>query len=166
MLCCPLTFALCIFFSLPCWLANIFSAFWSFLANVLFWNSCNVFRLVWSLMWALSWLSSTCRVFSCSSNTNLTTATFVCCNLIGEFCQFLTVVRFIGINDTHASRPLLLSYLLYDPRVLLDILTLIDGARLAAAAMGGARAVSAVEGEGPIVWESIVLVGWPTRSLM
>jgi len=44
--------------------------------------------------------------------------------------------------------------------------TLTDDALLVAAAVAGARAVSAVEGEGPIVWESIILVSRPAGSLM
>jgi len=44
--------------------------------------------------------------------------------------------------------------------------TLTDDARLAAMAVAEARVVSAVEGDGPIIWESIVLVGRPTGSLM
>jgi len=46
------------------------------------------------------------------------------------------------------------------------IFTLTDDAWLVAAAVAGARAVSAVEGEGPIIWESIILVGRPTGSLI
>ena len=76
------------------------------------------------------------------------------------------LLLFKSIDVTHASHPLLLSCFLYKPRVLLDIFTLTDDARLVAAAVAGARAVSAVEGEGPIIWESIVLVGQPTGSLM
>ena len=51
-------------------------------------------------------------------------------------------------------------------RVVTKTPTLTDDARLAAAAVAGARAVSvsAVEGEGPIVWESIVSVGRPMGS--
>jgi hypothetical protein len=54
---------------------------------------------------------------------------------------------FKSIDVTHASCPLLSLCLLYEPRVLLDIFTLTNDARLAAAAVAGVRAVSAVEGE-------------------
>jgi hypothetical protein len=51
----------------------------------------------------------------------------------------------------HASFSLVLLFLLYNPRELLDIFTLTDDARLAATAATGARAVSAEGGEGLIV---------------
>ena len=72
---------------------------------------------------------------------------------------------FKSIDATNASHPLLSSCLVYELRALLDIFTLTYD-WVVAAAVAGARAVSAGEGEGPILLESIVLVGQPTGSLM
>jgi hypothetical protein len=59
-----------------------------------------------------------------------------------------------SIEETHTSCTLLSSFLLYEPRLLLEKFTLTDDAHLAAAAVAEVIAVSAKGGEG-----SIVLVG-------
>jgi hypothetical protein len=57
-----------------------------------------------------------------------------------------------SIEVAHTSHPLLPSFLLYKPRLLLDIFTLTDDARLAMAAVAGVIAVSAKEERDQSSW--------------